>query len=67
MAQKPFNLCHLQALRRERNLTQSQLADKAGVKLAVIQKHERGAVHDALLSIAVPLAVALDVPVESLF
>ncbi|MFK7601855.1 helix-turn-helix domain-containing protein [Deinococcus sp. SM5_A1] len=61
------SLRNLKALRTARGWTQQQLAEESGVKVDAIRKQEQGAVEDTLLSIAHPLAQALDVPIEGLF
>lgn len=62
-----FSLNQLKRLREWRGLTQQELSEASGVKLSSIQKHERGVQNDAALSIAAPLARALEVPLEALF
>ena len=61
------SLKNLKSLRDGRGWTQQELADNAGVRVDVIRKHEQGAVEDTLLSIAYPIARALDVSIEALF
>lgn len=61
------NLSHLKALRESRGLTQDELAERAGVSVAAIRKHEQGAYNDAKLSFTVALADALNTPIEALF
>lgn len=63
---RTFGLSQLQALRNWRKMTQEQLSDASGVVLSTIQKQERGILNDASLSVACPLAEALDVPIEAL-
>lgn len=55
-------------LRRERGLTQQQLAAKAGVGISTLQKYENGAnrILGAQVEIIAKIARALDVSVESL-
>lgn len=61
------SLRNLKLLREQQGWTQQELADKAGVKVDVVRNHEQNKVDDTLLSIAHPLAVALDVQIEALF
>ncbi|MBZ9752764.1 helix-turn-helix domain-containing protein [Deinococcus sp. HMF7604] len=61
------SLKNLKSLRDSRGWTQQELADKASVHVDVIRKHEQNAVKDTLLSIAHPIAKALDVSIEALF
>ena len=60
-------LIHLQTLRKQRGLRQAELAELAGVSLAVIRKHEQGLGDDVYLSVAYKLAQALDVSISALF
>lgn len=61
------NLTHLKALRESRGLTQDELAERAGVSVAAIRKHEQGAYNDAKLSFTIALADALGTPIQALF
>lgn len=61
------SLRNLKRIRDARGWTQQELAEKAGVHVDVIRKHEQSAVKDTLLSIAHPIAQALDVSIEALF
>lgn len=61
------SLRNLKAIRQKRGLTQNDLAEAAGVKVDAIRNHEQGAVQDTLLSLAYPLAKALEVSIEELF
>lgn len=61
------SLRNLKLLREQQGWTQQELADKAGIKVDVVRNHEQNKVDDTLLSIAHPLAVALDVQIEALF
>ena len=60
-----YRLDRLQDLRAGRGLTQSQLADKAGVSLSTVQKLER-LIGTATYGVAIRLANALEVPSEEL-
>lgn len=66
MPEITYSLSELGRLRRWRGLSQSGLSQLSGVPTTTIQKHERGAYADAALSVALPLAEALRVPVEAL-
>ena len=58
----------LQELRKNKNLSQSQLADLSGVKLRMIQQYEIGArnIDGAKLETLCSLALALDCKVYDL-
>ena len=59
----------VQEIRKERNMTQFELAVKSGVKISTLQKIERAATMPAGTSIetAMRLAKTLGVQVEDLF
>ena len=63
---RSYGLSQLQRIRNWRGLSQSGLSDVSGVKMSTIQKHERGIMTDVWLSVAEPLADALEVPVRAL-
>ncbi|MFC6617961.1 helix-turn-helix domain-containing protein [Deinococcus radiophilus] len=67
MVEKRYNLTGLKGIREARGITQQQLSEQAGVSIATIQKQEQGVQRDVSLSIALPIAQALEVSVEQLF
>ena len=54
----------LKTIRKERNMSQAELAEKSGVSRATIANIERGIQVEILLSTATKLANALDVNVS---
>lgn len=53
--------------REASGLSRDALAKKAGVSAAVIEAHEIGRNQDTLVSVAVPLALALGIKLDELF
>ncbi len=60
-------MTNLERLRREAQMTQTQLAEKSGVSRAVIVKIENGGIDGVLCKSLMRLANALNVKVAELF
>lgn len=58
---------NLKRIRTWRGLSQGELARLAGVSVFSIKQHEQGISKDTLLSFAILVAKALDVPVQVLY
>lgn len=53
--------------REAKGYSREALAKKAGVSAAVIEAHEIGRNQDTLISVAAPLAAALEIKLDELF
>ncbi|WP_131005457.1 helix-turn-helix transcriptional regulator [Clostridioides difficile] len=56
----------IQCLRKERNLTQEQLAEKVGVRRETIMRLEAGK-YNPSLKLAIDISKIVDTPIDELF
>lgn len=57
----------LAEIRKKKNITQEELAEKSGVSRVTIANIERGALKDVKISTTLKIANALDEPLENIF
>jgi DNA-binding XRE family transcriptional regulator len=62
-----MRMTNLRAIREARDISREKLAKKADISMKTIEAHEYGRAQDVAMSIAKPLADALEVPIEDLF